>query len=273
MARAKLDDAVIFEIKSYRSQKVQRGDRWIPMPLDAIEEKMQETRNTGLVKSDMPGRGSIQKYAREYDDLPDSIKAFDEPFAWSRIGEYDLPWEAGAFVLLMWKFVNDDLRKLTWVDYSPPPPTYREVLWWWRVHLSDAPKRTLDPYNIWAITMWIIYRELKHELLGVPLYLADIEAFLAYRPWIEGQEDAYELAIVEGLIPGIDYSHLWGEPSEILQGRDNPEFVKAVKWLAFEAIGRPSLEIRKKNDWDATKKSVKLGSGHMIFTPTTEDPE
>lgn len=251
MARAKLDEAVIFEIKSYRSQKVRRGERLIPTPLDTIEQKMNEARDAGIVTSDMPGRGSIQKYAREFDDLPSDIRTLNEPFAWNRINEYpDLPWEAGGFLLRMYKFVNHTIRQQTITVYDPPPPTYREALWWWRVHLTDIEGR-LDDQSVWVIAHLIMYRQLKHEFLGVPLYLEDVEAYLAFSPWIEGNEAEYESAIIQGLIPGMEYEGLYSDAPE---GSDNPDFLRAVRWLVDSPIGRPSMELREFWNWDDTQK-------------------
>ena len=95
MARPKLSDAVITEIKGRRKEG---------LTLLGIEERMQLDRDEATndpPMPPMPGHGSIQKYAQEYDQLPLAVKILDEPFQWHRLGEYDLPWEASEFLLKM----------------------------------------------------------------------------------------------------------------------------------------------------------------------------
>ena len=215
----------------------------IQMPLGEIEQKMTETRDEGEVMSPMPGHGSIQKYAREYDDLPENSRALDEPFAWRRIGEYDLPWEAGGLLLNMCKFLNERQAEIKSRGYkytAPPPPTFREAIWWWRVHLTDT-ARTMTISHIWEVTNWIVVRQLNHELLGVPFFLEDIEAYLTFKPWIDGNDEAYESAITDGEIPGVDYffNYLDG-----IEGRNDPDNTKIIGRYGLIAIGRPSLESR-----------------------------
>ena len=106
MARPKTQDSVILEIKSARADG---------LTLDKIQDRMQETRDKGVVDTPMPGRGTVAKYTKEYDALPDSLKDLDKPFEYHLMETYGLPWEAGSYLLDMW----------VWVRESGPFPAMR----------------------------------------------------------------------------------------------------------------------------------------------------
>ena len=108
MARPKLSELMILEIQERRREG---------LTLLGIEERMQLDRDEATNDKPMPpmpGHGSIQKYAQEYDRRPLAVKILDEPFQWHRLGEYDLPWEASAFLLQMWGNVKELSRDLEW---------------------------------------------------------------------------------------------------------------------------------------------------------------
>ena len=186
MARPRIQDAVILEVKGRRAEG---------LTLDQIQNRMQQARDNGSVTSPMPSRNTIAKYTREYDILPLPKKNLDKPFEWHLMEEYGLPWEASPFLLEMWASF------LGWGKYFPiSNPSVREIRWWWRIHLA-APE--LDKEFIWRIAQWFLARELVQVLLNVPLELADLEAFLAYKPWVEANREAYERAISHDMIPAI----------------------------------------------------------------------
>ena len=81
-----------------------------------------------------------------------------------------------------------------------PLPLAREVIWWWRVHLVDL---ELDFGWVWKITQWFVVRELIHDILGSPLDLSDLEAYLAYAPWYKNNLSTYRQAVEDGRIPAI----------------------------------------------------------------------
>ncbi|MDA1270672.1 MAG: hypothetical protein O3A93_05365 [Chloroflexi bacterium] len=174
------------------------------MPLDEIEGKMQEARYTGLVKSDMPGRGSIQKYAREYDDIPDEAKLLDEPFTWSRMGEYGLPWEASGFLLEMSRFIQEFEYRLSDALWHPPPrpPSVRQVRWWWRIHQAVPDMEDYTNIYLWA-KEYELY-ELFDHLLGKKINISGLDAYFTYRPWSSAEHcERYVEAVCQKRIPGL----------------------------------------------------------------------
>ena len=128
--------------------------------------------------------------------------ALDEPFEWHRLNEYGLPWEASGFLLEMWAYVKELSADLKWaLDYSAPlpPPTVRQAHWWWRVHQA-APDQDKVFIQLWAEALWQC--ELHKDVLGKTVDVSDIEAYLAYRPWVSKKHEVdYDQAVQDGRIP------------------------------------------------------------------------
>ena len=198
MARPKIPDSVILEIKSYRSAE---------LTLDQIQDSMQKTRDSGIVGTPMPGRGSIAKYSREYDGLDLALKNLDKPFEYHRMEDYGLAWEAGSYLMKMWAFWKSgrgfDLM-MNGVNLPMPAPTVREARWWWRVHLADP---ELGYFDVWCFAERFVTREVARAFLGNtldPLDVADLEAHLAFRPWTDEESRRnYQEAIETGRIPPL----------------------------------------------------------------------
>ena len=191
MARPSISDPVRLEIKSWRATG---------RTIDAIEIAMQETRDAGVVKTEMPGRGSIAKYSKQYDDLPQEKKKLDEFFEWHRLDEYGLPWEASAYVLELWRYaLESGVYPLKDTDVALP--SVRQVRWWLRVHQADP---DLDMSGVLHLAGAFGMRELYHDLLEMPLELVDLGALLAYKPWRDDEHrQTYLKAIKEQRIPFI----------------------------------------------------------------------
>ena len=190
MARPKTQDSVILEIKSARADG---------LTLDKIQDRMQETRDKGVVDTPMPGRGTVAKYTKEYDALPDSLKDLDKPFEYHLMETYGLPWEAGSYLLDMWVWVRES-GPFPAMRFAVPPPSVRQAQWWWRVHLA-CPE--IGRGLVWGIAQSFVARELIHERLGEPLLVADIEAYLAYKPWLSEQREVYAQALQAGRVPHL----------------------------------------------------------------------
>ena len=103
---------------------------------------------------------TVSAWMRGFRGLTEEVKKLDVPFEYHRMQEYGLPWEASRYVLRLWAFVTS-----MWPIFykSAPRPTFREVRWWWRVHLA-VPE--LDFYDVWQLAWRFTLREQRHELLG-----------------------------------------------------------------------------------------------------------
>lgn len=145
---------------------------------------------------------------RAYKNLPDPPD--DDPFEWHRLEEYGLPWEASAFLMGMWVYVQA-FEAMLHSEYDYPaaiPPTVRQARWWWRVHQLVSEVETKLDIHIWAGEF--VRYELFKDILGKPQDMSGLEAYLAYKPWAGPEEHAvYILAVSEGRIPYLP--NVWSE--------------------------------------------------------------
>ena len=109
--------------------------------------------------------------AREEQGLTD----LDVPFEWHRLEEYGLPWEASGYLIEMWAWYKEFWTSVatTLNRPEPPPPTVRQARWWWRVHLAVPEMEVQMNVYCWAEAFG--RRELLHGVLGLPLYVNDLE--------------------------------------------------------------------------------------------------
>jgi len=173
----------------------------------------------------------------------------------------------------MWAFIQND-----WLDFDQelvgplPPITVREVRWWWRSH-GAAPY--IHQYDVWLLAWRFVWRELEHEYLGMPLDQSDLEAHLAFKPWVgrsfvEGEwvveqgannREAYLRAIYEGIIPYLRRERTQVLGSEVDQHYAytfiaelyNPSKLHPVDVLPSQtqrtfALVRPERLVRPKDD-------------------------
>ena len=124
---------------------------------------------------------------------------FDRPFQWHLLEAYGIPWEASAYLLEMWSFVMER----THAEFESRHPSGRQIRWCWRVHLAASDLPILDT---WSLAQRFAQREIDHEILGIPLDMADLEAHLGYRSWEGCSRDkdkflCYRKAVEDERIP------------------------------------------------------------------------
>ena len=73
---------------------------------------------------------TVEKWCRNFRKYPTGDNLLDSPFNWENMDKAEIPWEAGRYLLSVW-------RRLTEVGQLKPP-SFRHMRWWWRVH-SAAP--------------------------------------------------------------------------------------------------------------------------------------
>lgn len=176
--------------------------------------------------AEVPSLATIKKWLEKWRHQNNENTKLDAPFEWHRLEEYGLPWESSDFLLDLWCLVKEgqiwrwgagDTLVTTWflvkegeqtcrvADLDMPPPTVRQVRWWWRVHVA-APEVPLR--DLWYLAQRFVSRELAHHLLGVPLEMADLAGLLAYKPWKGWPDDKsnllrYRYAVEAGRIPPL----------------------------------------------------------------------
>ena len=120
MPHPRLDPNVQLEIKTFRAEG---------LSIDGIIESMSVARLDDF--SAVPARRTVAKYAKEYDSLPDEVKALDAPFERSKMEGYRLPASASQFILnIMYMLIS---TRKTPEAQQLPEPTVRQVQWWWKV--------------------------------------------------------------------------------------------------------------------------------------------
>ena len=157
------------------------------------------------IGDDKVSRGTVAKYTKLFDNFDGTLRERYRPFEWHRLKDYELPWHSSAYLLDMWVRIQE-----YWADEDralPPtvprlPPTMRQVRWWWRVHL--AVPDGANPLDIYLWAEHFVLREMFSEVLDSPLDMADLEAYLAYKPWA-GPKNLliYSQAIAEKRIPPL----------------------------------------------------------------------
>lgn len=159
---------------------------------------------------------TIANWITGFKTLSKETVSLDSIFQWHLLDKYGLPWEASPFLLEMclvsqhidlhtdgeFEHTYDDGQTASLIHL----PIVREVVWWWRIHLA-APELGRDfgtTNNIREIAGEFVVRELLHEILGRPLEMADLEAWLTWKPWLSEDRDAeYRQAINRGIIPPV----------------------------------------------------------------------
>ena len=116
----------------------------------------------------------------------------DIPFAWSRMDEYGIPWDASRFVL-------DYLRASQQHTEGEPPLTFRQVKWAYRVweatgrHVHFLPPEVsqipsdepadMDWREIGFLSYLLASAEEASDVLCIENDLAGIDEYIARRPW------------------------------------------------------------------------------------------
>jgi hypothetical protein len=142
-----------------------------------------------------PHRATVYRALQKMPDSPE-----DAPFVWHHLEKYQLPWEASEFLLQMWRFAITG--GLAPISRNWPTPTVRQMRWFWRVHLAAPGLKSEEA--IWFLAQRFVQRELRIDLLGQPLGMEDLTAFLAFTPWASPEhKDSYKQAVSEGRIPAL----------------------------------------------------------------------
>lgn len=199
----------------------------------------------------------------------DRDAGLDDPFEWQRLDEYGLPWEASSFLLSMWF----NVQNVGWMleeEYDLPAlssPTVRQARWWWRIHqLVPEVESKLDIY-LWAEAF--VRYELFKDILGKPVDVTGLWAYLAYKPW-EGDFalDLYNIAWTRGRITPLPggFEHfpleqelraIQGDPRSVPGGIDALKPGKLPSKVFHESLDRLKPLVEKKRALGQEIKDLK----------------
>lgn len=169
---------------------------------------------------------TVGTWISEFKQVPSEDVSVDAPFQWHRMEEYELPWQAGEYLLDMWVSNLRESSNYSW----PSEITFRAVRWWWKVHLA-APD--LSAIEVRSLATGFEIREVMHDILDEPLMMEDLDAFLAFRPWSSAEKRmAYLAAIEQGLIPELSISNPYAQDER--EQLSQEEFFTGVVYGDFE---------------------------------------
>jgi hypothetical protein len=153
-------------------------------------------------------RATIYRVCKNMPESP-----LDDPFRWYQIKEHGIPWEASGFIMQMldgayharqWTIENRETLGQGALEFTP---TFREVIWWWRVHEAtpEIAQQVGRLADIRSLGDLFVTREIAHELLALPLETADLEACLALKPWLnEERHSNYHKMVELGVVPPVN---------------------------------------------------------------------
>lgn len=130
----------------------------------------------------------VQRWVKEFREMPTSLTDLDKVFEWHRMEEYGLPWEASGLIheMLSLIFIGHFQEDQYVQVQEDELPTIRQVRWWWRVHLA-LPNLYIYTENLhfdlYYIAQRFCFREIQKDVLRMDVDFADLEAHLAYQPW------------------------------------------------------------------------------------------
>ena len=189
-------------MEAYRLYMGKKGPKAI---VDALCEKYGD---------DAVSERTVATWVKGFKGLSSGITDRDAPFQWHLMDKYGLPWEAGAYLMGVLhategrrnreRDMNKEPDPLGAVWTVSPTLTSREALWCWRVHLAapEVGQEVGRPFlDVLHFARQLAFREIAHEVLGEPLRMADLEAVLAYKPWLsEERHEIYHKALDDGYV-------------------------------------------------------------------------
>jgi hypothetical protein len=156
----------------------------------------------------------IADWVRTFKQQDERQALLDSPFQWSRMELCGLPWETSSFIMEMladvyqgneWEAISRG--KVPTGHFFSAIPTFREVIWWWRVHQScpEIATQVGDLFDIRVLGSSFVIREVANEVIALPLETADLEACLALKPWLnEERHSNYHRKVDLGVVPPLN---------------------------------------------------------------------
>lgn len=185
---------------------------------------------------------TVRRWLKSFAKVLQRTQRIDEPFDWRRMDDYGIPWSRSELLLDLSLFlqVNGAIKsnraqvatsriirahglkefnrkfESEFVNHSVvqlPRLSGREAIWAWRVQETIGQFQGVVETKLWRIDILSVARalatrEIISEIWGGADDMADIQAWLHYRPWQQWPEDSsrakrYEDSIADGVIPRL----------------------------------------------------------------------
>ena len=192
---------------------------------------------------------TVATWVKGFKALTPEVVNLDSAFQWHMMDQYGLPWEAGDCLMevlyLHGRYREHILRRFLLPASAPSPEaevgveeaqrikstwesrisiirelkgiampfSFREAIWCWRIHQA-APEIGASVGALWDVyylARRFVARGIVRDVLGKAEEVADLEALLVYKPWLDfgGEEvrhQAYHRAVDEGAVVPLVFS-------------------------------------------------------------------
>lgn len=159
----------------------------------------------------------ITNWVKEFNNRDEWQTLLDSPFQWHLMDKYKLPWQAGDYLMdIFYRLevsrsgMHGMPQRIKGFTVIPQPFSVREASWCWRVHLAgpEIGKDVGLSVDVACLASEFAFRESVRDVLGRPLEVADLEALLVYKPWLDfGREEhrhqGYHKAVGEGVVSPV----------------------------------------------------------------------
>jgi hypothetical protein len=232
----------------------------------------------------------VANWVKEFNNRDEWQVILDSPFQWHLMDQYKLPWEAGDYLMdIVYKMgvtcsalkgkpvvigldptleaqvgaetaqrIRSSWQSRGTREYTVPllPLSVREANWCWRVHLA-APEIGRDvglSVDVADLSIEFAFRELVRDMLGRPFEVADLEALLVYKPWLDFKKEevrhqTYHVAVDQGVAPPVKSS------LDIMLGIEWLNIIEEIPLIASNThISVEHPELLMSQQWEIRKE-------------------
>ncbi|MQF67818.1 hypothetical protein FIM07_05200 [SAR202 cluster bacterium AD-802-F09_MRT_200m] len=141
-------------------------------------------------------KGHPAKEVKSFKSWEERLAEDRGPFRLRNFDEQDLGWDAGQYVLELWRDINSQDDHRTWSKpkgigisdplTNPVALTFHEAAWAWRIHQLAPTLGTQDVYVLAIVCADRDEARTESTTDGTSDDLVDVLAYLAFRPWENG---------------------------------------------------------------------------------------
>lgn len=201
---------------------------------------------------------TIAKWVKAFKSLTPNEVDSDSHFHWHIMEKHGIPWVAGNYLNNMLYAIQGLNHSNATADTHHMPSScfgrdlklsFRYAKWCWRVHLA-APEigTTVGKLSdVFFIAIQFGDREIFTEILEQPIDSEDLEALLAYKPWLdvgetEERHGAYHRAVEQGTISSLytPTNEFNGHP-ELLESQQKDLNFDETQTLGTSSIFRETI--------------------------------
>jgi len=179
------------------------------MSIDAITMALER-------RFDSPAsRSLVGKWRKQFAEGEVLSNDIDKPFRWANMSDFNIPAEAGDFLLSVASRLSDYGDQHIHLQGLEDGFSFRDARWFWRVFNAvggriqidgqnqnmNGKRESMDWISLLNYARTLSAAEMAREIAGVQVDVTHIEAELAYRPWEStAAANRYDAAMKAGLV-------------------------------------------------------------------------